>query len=211
MKTKITKATKAAAMKGNKELKIFRGSLTELTVRKNCVLANSVKEVPDFLVQDGAVSIVDETTIKLFAVEGSVERKFPVYICWEEVSTEKADSVPGKFGSWPKDNGATTLTEVEGKFYNLPTTNTAVVITKNIPSIIKDAGFPVSIEGNTAKLTRTDWGGEVRTGTVGNALWVSYGPNDVNILAATEKSASEYNVLIDGIVYGTVAEFFEKL
>lgn len=198
---------KAAMMEG-KEVRIFRGSMTELTLRKNCALAHSVNEVPEFLVQDGAIVIVNESTIRLYAVEGPVERSFPVYICWEEVSDEKKDSVPGNFGSWPKDNGATTLTEVDGQFYNLPTTNKAVVITDEIPAFIMEAGFPVSIDGNTANLTRTDWGGEVRKGTVGKALWVSYGSNDVNILAATEKSASEYNVCMDGIVYGTVAEIF---
>lgn len=194
------------AMMNGKEVRIFRGSMTELTLRNNCALAHSVDEVPEFLVQDGAIAIVNESTIRLYAVEGAVERRFPVYICWEEVSDEKKDSVPGNFGSWPKDNGATTLTEIDGKFYNLPQTNTAVVITNEIPAFIKEAGFPVSIEGNTASLTRTDWGGEVRKGIVGKALWVSYGPNDVNILAATEKSAREYNVCLDGIIYGTVAE-----
>ena len=196
------------AMMNGKEVLIFRGSMTELTLRNNCVLAHSVNEVPEFLVQDGAIVVVNESTIRLYAVEGPVERNFPVYICWEEVSEDNKDSVPGTFGSWPKDNGATTLTVVDGQFYNLPTTNTAVVITSEIPAFIKEAGFPASIDENIAKLTRTDWGGEIRKGTVGKALWVSYGPNDVNILAATEKSASEYNVCMDGIVYGTVAEIF---
>ena len=199
------KMAKDTMMKG-KEVQIFRGSLTELTLRSNCALAHSVEDLPAFLVQDGAVVIRNENTIRLYAVEGHVERHFPVYICWEKVSDENKDRVPGNFGAWPKDNGDTTLTEVDGKFYNLPNTNTAVIITKEIPAFVKNAGFPVSINGTTANLTRTDWGNEVRKGTVGKSLWVSYGPNDINILTATEKSAEEYNVCIDGTVYGTVAE-----
>ena len=194
------------AMMDGKEVKIFRGSLTELTLRKNCVLAHSADEVPNFLIEDGAAVVLADNKIRLYAVEGPVDRTFPVYICWEEVSAEKKDSVPGNFGAWPKDNGADTLTCIDGQFYNLPVTNTAVIIGTEVPEFIKEAGFPVAINGDTAELTRTDWGNEVRKGTVGKALWVSYGPGDVNILAASEKSAAEYNVLFDGNVIGTVAE-----
>lgn len=48
--------------------------------------------------------------------------------------------------------------------------------------------------------------GKVRVGTIGKALWCLYGEGDVNILALTEKSASEYIVSIDGEDVGILTD-----
>lgn len=83
------------------------------------------------------------------------------------------------------------------------------LITEVVPEWVIAAGFPVNRNGNTWELTRTDWGGEVRVGTIGKALWCQYGEGDVNILALTEKSTSEYIVSIDGEDVGVLIVLFK--
>lgn len=175
-------------------------------VRENCVYAKSVAEVPEFLIEDGAIEVNEDGSITLYAVECPATRNFPVYICWEEVSAENADKVPGNFGSWSKDNGDTTLKVVDGKCYNLPSMVKATLITEVVPEWVESAGFPLERKGDTWELTRTDWGGEVRKGTIGAALWCQYGEGDVNILALAEKSATEYIVTIDGEDVGILTD-----
>lgn len=167
-------------------------------IRENCVYAKSAEDIPTILTEDGAVVINDANSITLYAVEGPAKRNFPVYICWEEVSAENAENVPGKFGSWSKDNGDETLKVIDGKCYNLPSMVKATLITEVVPDWVIEAGFPLHRNANTWELTRTDWGNEVRTGTIGKALWCQYGEGDINILAFAEKSAEEYTVTIDG-------------
>ncbi len=162
-------------------------------IRENCVYAKSLEDVPEMLLKDGAVTINNNGSISLYAIEGRVERNFPVFICWEEVSAENADKVPGKFNVWPKDNGFTTLKVVGGKCYNLPSNIKASLITEDVPDWVTAAGFPIEREGDMFKLNRTDWG-EIRTGRIGQALWCQYGEKDVNILDLHEKSAAEYIV-----------------
>ena len=175
-------------------------------VRENCTYAKVAKDVPAFLVEDGAIDINSDGTITIHAVEGPATREFPVYICWEEVSAENAEKVPGKYGSWPKDNGDSTLKVVEGKCYNLPSMVKAALITEAVPSWVLDAGFPLKRNGNQMELTRTDWGGDVRIGTIGKAFWCQYGEDDVNILSVDEKSAEEYVVSIDGHDVGKLTD-----
>lgn len=177
-------------------------------VRKNCVYARSSADVPAFLLADGAVEMINEQTVRMHAVEGPADRKFPVYVCWEEVSGENADKVPGEFGSWPKDNGDTTLKVVDGKCYNLPANVTAVLMTEELPAFVQEAGFPVARKGNMWELIRTDWNGDVRTGTIGQAVWCLYGPGDVNILDINEPSAQEYLVSVDGEDVGRLVDLF---
>ena len=177
-------------------------------VRENCVYAKVAEDIPSFLIEDGAITLNEDGTITLYAVECPATRTFPVYICWEKVSAENAEKVPGKFGSWSKDNGDTTLKVVEGKCYNLPAKVRAVLMTDEVPEWVTAAGFPVERDGDDWKLTRTDWGGEVRVGTIGKAFWCYYGEGDVNILALAEKSASEYTVEIDGKDVCTLTELF---
>ena len=174
-------------------------------VRENCVYAEKMEDVPSFLVEDGAIC-VNGDTITLHAVDGPADRSFPVYICWEEVSEVNSEKVPGKYGSWPKDNGATTLKVVDGKCYNLPAMVKATLITEVVPDWVREAGFPVEREGDTWKLTRTDWGGEVRCGVIREALGCEYGKGDVNILALDEKSAEEYIVTIEGEDVGVLTD-----
>lgn len=176
-------------------------------VRKNCVYATNINEVPAFLIEDGAVEAVGEN-IRLYAVEGPADRAFPVYVCWEEASEENKEKVPGIYGAWPKDNGDTTLKVVDGKCYNLPADVTAVLMGDELPAFVTEAGFPVVRNGENWELTRTDWGGEVRVGTIGQAFWCQYGVGDVNILAITEPSAAEYIVSVDGQDIGKLVDLF---
>ena len=180
-------------------------------VRENCVYAKSIDEVPAFLLEDGAIKANPDGSITLYAVECPATRQFPVYICFERVSKDNADKVPGIYGAWSKDNGDTTLKVVDGKCYNLPATITASLITEEVPKWVIEAGFPVERKDNTYELTRTDWGNEVRVGRLGKALWVQYGENDINILDLAEKSASEYIVTVDGKDLGILTEVLADL
>ena len=189
---------KLTAIREGAEFQMYKKGVGSL--RKNCVYAQSMKDIPHFLIDDGALEIArGEDAITMNAVEGPAVRKFPVFICWEEVSEEKRDLVPGDFGCWPKDNGATTLKVVGGKCYNLPTTvKAALILEDEIPEWVQNAGFPVHKNGEFYELVRTDWGGDVRVGGIEEALWMWYGEGDVNILSLTEKSADSYVVNIDG-------------
>ena len=180
-------------------------------VRENCLYAKSVDDVPEFLLEDGAVEANADGSITLYAIECPATREFPVYICWEQVSDENRHKVPGKFGAWSKDNGDDTLKVVDGKCYNLPATVKASLITEEVPEWVQKAGFPVYRNGDTYELTRTDLGGEVRTGRIGKALWVQYGEADVNILDLAEKSATEYIVTLDGKDVGVFTEVLADL
>lgn len=173
------------------------------SIRKNCVLAKNANDIPIFLIEDGAVEVDNNgRQIILHAVEGAAKRSFPVYICWEPVSQENYDQVPGIYGAWPKDNGSTTLKVVDGKCYNLPEEHlAALVIEAGVPDWIDVCGFPVHQHGETYELIRTDWGGDVRMGRIEEALWVLYGPQDVNILSLAEESAESYVAIIDGKEY----------
>ena len=175
-------------------------------VRENCVYAKSIDEIPTFLIEDGAIVINKDGSITLYAVECPATRNFPVYICWEKVSEENKDKVPGDFGSWSKDNGDTTLKVVDGKCFNLPAPVKAVLMTAELPSFVQEAGFPVVRNGENWELTRTDWGGEVRVGTIGKAFWCQYGVGDVNILAIAESSAAEYIVSFNGVDVGRLVD-----
>ena len=180
-------------------------------VRENCAYAQKLDEVPAFLLEDGAVKANADGTITLFAVECPATRKFPVYVCWEKVSEENAHKVPGIYGAWSKDNGDTTLKVVDGKCYNLPATVEASLITEDVPEWVIAAGFPVERKGDTFELTRTDWGGEIRVGRIGKAMWVQYGESDVNILDLSEHSASEYIIVEDGKDVGALTEVLADL
>ena len=120
-------------------------------------------------------------------------------------SEENADKVPGKYGSWSKDNGDTTLKVVDGKCYNLPAMVKATILSDEIPSWVSETDFPVERKGDTWELNRTDWG-EIRTGTIGRAFWIQHRAGKVNILSLAEKSADEYIVSVDGEDVGKLTE-----
>lgn len=178
---------------------------------KNCILVESVTDIPPALLMDGAIGITPGDVIVLRSVKGSVSRKLPVVIRFEEVSPENEDKVPGKFAAWPKDNGFDTTKVVDGKCYNLPSTVKASLITEKVPDWVKNAGFPVNRKGDCFELTRTDWGGEVRTGPIGKAMWVQYTEKDINILNLAEQSASEYIVSYNGEDVGVLTEILADL
>lgn len=180
-------------------------------VRENCIYAKYLSEVPTFLLEDGAVKVNDDGSITLYAVECPVTRKFPVYICYELVSKENHDKVPGNYGAWSKDNGDDTLKVVDGKCYNLPATVKASLITEEVPEWVMSAGFPVSRKGDTYELTRIDCGGEVRIGRIDKAMWVQHRNGKVNILDLNESSASEYIVTYDGEDVGVLTELLADL
>ena len=177
-------------------------------LRNNCVYATSAKQIPGFLIEDGAIEVISNDAIVLHAVEGPAIRKFPVYICWEEASLENQSKIPGKYGTWPKDNGDETLKVVDGKCYNLAANVQAVLMGDELPDFVVDAGFPVTRKGDNWELIRTDWGGDVRVGTIGQAFWCMYGVGDVNILAITEPSAQEYIVSENGVDIGRLVDLF---
>ena len=188
------------------------------TRRERCMCIHNMIELlasseMQELILDGALEILDapKGVIALHAIEDGqgtrILKDFSEtrYICWEEVSEENKDKVPGIYGCWNKDNGNTTLVVVEGICYNKAAEVDACLITENVPEWVTEAGFPVEICGSTARLLRTDWTddehpeGTWRSGRVGKALWVQYGNSDVNILDLAEKSAETYFITIDGI------------
>lgn len=124
-------------IKNGEEITIHKSGVGQ--VRENCVYAKSIEQVPKHLIEDGAAKLNENETITLFAIEGPATRQFPVYICWEEVSAENADKVPGKYGCWPKDNGDNTLKVVDGKCYNLPVGLRSSLLTEEIPEWVSEA------------------------------------------------------------------------
>lgn len=180
-------------------------------VRENCVYAKNLAEVPAFLLEDGAVEANADGSITLYAVECPATRNFPVYVCYEPVSEENRDKVPGNYGAWSKDNGDATLRVVDGRCYNLPTTISASLMTEEIPEWVISAGFLVNRKGNTYEITRTDANGEVRTGCIGKSMWMQYRKGKVNILNLNEPSASEYILTHDGKDVGVLVELLADL
>jgi hypothetical protein len=164
--------------------------------RLNCVLAHNSEEVPDFLLKDKACEINDDGTLTLHAVEGPAKRQFPVYVSWEEVSEEKKDKVPGCYGSWPKDNGATTLVYKDGKLFDkAPVCVAAMLIPGKIPEYFAKMPNIQLVDGFCE--VHTNWG-EVRkaplptkVGTY-TACLIEYNDGSVNLLTLTEPSAAEY-------------------
>lgn len=198
-----------SAIREGKEISIHKVGVGK--VRENCVYAMTKADIPGFLLEDGAVVVNADNSVTLWAVEGPATRKFPIYICFEQVSGDNHAKVPGNYGAWPKDNGDTTLKVVNGKCYNLPATVTAVLITEDLPNWVVNAGFPVERKDDTYMLIRTDWGGEIRVGRIGKGMWVRYGEGDVNILDLAERSAAEYILTEDGKDIGVLTEVLADL
>lgn len=175
-------------------------------VRENCLYVTCVEDVPQFIREDKSFVVNEDGTVTMFAIECPATRAFPIYLCWQKVSAENKDKVPGKYGVWSKDNGADTLLVKDGKCYNLPSMVKATLITEDVPQWVIDAGFPVEKKGDEYLLNRTDWG-EVRHGRIRKALWCLYGEGDVNILDLAEESVKEYIVTVDGQDVGFLVEF----
>lgn len=195
-------------IKGN-EVLIHKDSVGK--VRENCVYAETLADVPDFLLEDGAAQANADGSITIYAVEGYVIRSFPVYLCYEPVSEENCNKVPGYYGAWSKDNGSDTLRVVDGKCYNLPTTIKASLITERVPEWVMASGYPISRKDETYELIRTDCGNEVRTGRINKAMWVQYRKDKVNILNLNEPSASEYIVNYNGKDIGALTKLLADL
>lgn len=164
-------------------------------LRATCKLVGCKNDIPEFLLASGAVS-ADDKTITMVAVEGSASREYPVFLSWEET-----DKLPGGYGAWPKDNGATTLVvDADGKCYDMAPNLTAALLVGGKPLNEHFANMEcVNVEDGDCKVLAS-WG-EVRTVPMPNAegvhtgFIVEYGENDINLVTLSEPAAAEYIVV----------------
>lgn len=159
---------------------------------KDCIYAKDLSDVPDFLLEDGAVKANADGSISMY---NSETRGFPIYLCFCKVSENVAHKiVPGIYMAWPIDNGDATLKVVDGKCYFLAPNILATLITNTLPTWVSNSGFPVKRNGNTYELTRPDRGGEVLIGRIGKALWLYHSKNDIDILDLADPAVFDYIV-----------------
>ena len=181
--------------------------------RKTCRLIRKADEIPQFLLDSGAVRVNDDGTITMIAVEGPATREIPFFLAWEET-----DKVPGGFGSWPKDNGWDTLvTTADGRCFNKAADDSAMPRYKacrlkfDLPChfFFKEG---VSFDGEVCTV-QTSWG-ETRTSVIPeegcDAVLVEYEDGGVNILTLSEPSAAEYFVEVDGKDVGSLVDLIKQ-
>ena len=172
--------------------------------RKNCIYVKCKQDIPRFLLQDGAIEVNEaDNSVTLYSVANVATRKLPTYICYDVVSAENKGRVIGEFGSWPKDNGNSTIKLLNGRCYNPAKTIRAALITdKEIPSWVISSGMPIErIDENTYQLTRIKdkQGKNIRQGFIREAIWVEYKHGDIDILSLDEMYKFKYIVTtIDG-------------
>ena len=195
---------------------------TDITIAKvsgigNCKYVATAEEVPSFLLEDHSVRIVD-SGLEMYCVDGTepAVRPFPVFLKWETASEEKKDTlvhivdgveVHPSYGTWPKDNGFDTLDHYdEGKCFPKGIQYLRAALVTDIIPALDFGNQPVEKVGNSWKI-KTSWG-EERFGEIGKAVYVEYGPSNINIVALSEASAKEYTVFIDGVAKGNLVEYF---
>lgn len=179
---------------------IFNGEMFTIhkkagKIRPTCRLVTCENDVPEFLIEAGAVS-VNGDNITMIAVEGSATRNFPVFLSWEETN-----KIPCGYGAWSKDNGSTTLiVDENGNCFDKAPNCTAALLVygKPLPEHFSN-NDSIKFVDNECQV-HTSWG-EVRKVSLPKnetdyvAIVIDYGGGDVNLLTLSEKSADEYIVM----------------
>lgn len=184
----------------------------------NCIFCSCPKDVPTFLIEDNAVRIMPDGRLAMWCVDGQEPaiRPFPVFLKWEVASAEKRETlrhlvdgaqVHPVYGTWPKDNGFQTLLHDEkgNCFPKEIQFLRAALVTEELPDL--EFGQQKVFRNGNSWAIITSWG-ETRYGEIGKAVFVEYGPGNINIVALSEASAKEYTVFIDGVAKGNLVEFF---
>ena len=175
----------------------------------NCKYVTCKEDIPQFLMDDQSVH-ADDQQIIMYCVDGNEPaiRPYPVFLKWELASEEKkstlihewkGERVYPNYGTWPKDNGFDTLNHAEdGTCYSKDAEIKplrAAVVSDQLPEL--DFGtMEVTRESDNQWSIVTSWG-ERRYGTIGEAIFVEYAPGNINIVALSESSATEYYVFDD--------------
>lgn len=183
----------------------------------NCKFVTNPGEVPSFLLEDHSVRIVD-SGLEMYCVDGTepAVRPFPLFLKWETASEEKKKTlvhvvdgveVHPNFGTWPKDNGFETLDhDDEGNCFPRGIQYYRAALCGNfLPAL--------NFDDQTVWMVDNSWGivtswGEERYGEIGKAVFVEYGPGNINIVALSEESAKEYTVFVDGEKQGNLVDYF---
>lgn len=177
--------------------------------RKTCRMIRKADEIPQFLLDSGAVRVNDDGSVTMTAVEGPATREIPFFLAWE-----KTEKLPCGYGSWPKDNGASTLDVTEdGRCFDKAADDAsmprykACKLTIPLPRYFS-AKQSVSIR-NMVCMVQTSWG-ELRTSRIPetgcDAILIEYEDGGVNILTLSEPSASDYIVEVDGKDIGKLVD-----
>lgn len=178
--------------------------------RKTCRLIRNTREIPAFLLDAGAVRINSNGTVTMTAVEGEATRELPFFLAWE-----KTEKLACGYGSWPKDNGWTTLDVTEdGRCFDKAADDSAMPRYKAcrlIRPIALYFGVKESISiRNSHCWVKTSWG-ETRESQIPEdnhceAILIEYEDGGVNILTLSEPSAQDYFVEIDGHDIGKLVD-----
>lgn len=182
----------------------------------NCRFIEKKEDVPSFLLEDGAVHF-DGDSIVMYCVDGTdpAVRELPVFLKWEQASKEKKSTlihvvdghvVHPSFATWPKDDGFETLNhDSEGNcFQKGIKLLRAAMVSEELPPL--DFGDQKVEKVGNSWMIITSWG-EKRYGECGRAVFVEYGPENINIVALTEPSAREYTVFEGGKMKGNMVDF----
>lgn len=86
-------------------------------IRENSIYVDSIEDIPEILLDDGAIIVNNSDSISLCTIEGKIEKNLPIIICWKEVLAENADKVPGKFSVWSKATPQIQLKSKPNIFY----------------------------------------------------------------------------------------------
>lgn len=168
---------------------------------KNCVRINCVDDIPDFL--KGVIKVIGDTLV-LDCLEG--EERCPL---GSVIAYEKLES--GKMNVWNKANWKETTKEVNGVFYELPSSYKAVRITDSIPQdIVKKLGTRFSVLPTGEFQIDVGWG-LVRCAPY-NGYLVIYGEKedgslDANFLTRGTPSFNQYYILNEN---GEILESLQK-
>lgn len=173
---------------------------------KNCVRINSVDDIPDFLM--GVIKVIGDTLV-LDCLEG--EERCPL---GSVIAYEKLES--GKMNVWNKANWKETTKEVNGVFYELPTSYKAVRITDSIPQdIVKKLGTRFSVLPTGEFQIDVGWG--LARCAPYNGYLVIYGEKedgslDANFLTRGTPSFNQYYVLNEnGEILESLQEYDDRL
>ena len=181
---------------------------------KNCVRITTEDDIPAFLAD---VVHIEGDNLILDCLE--CEEKAPIgsVIAFEELDEKimKEHNRQSKINVWNKANWATTTTEKDGIFYELPKPVKAVLLDENLPEeIVEKLGDNFWLENGEFYL-KTDWG--VSSAPIKNGYLVIYGIKengqlDANILTVgTPSFANYYVVTQEGKLGETLQEHHAKL
>lgn len=188
----------------------------------NCLYIEKSDQIPDFLIDDGAIEVNEDMTITLYEIDRSETISLPAYIRWEKVSKLHEAKVPGKYRTWFRKDGSRLTVGRKGECYKAPAVIEACLVGEVIPEWLIRAGMPVTRIGDSWELVRYMYfAGRIyvttKTGKIGEAMWLKYENGEVGIAKIVETPPREifpwydidlhiqkYIMNVDGIDIGAI-------